>query len=83
MPKSWNSRLNSEEPFPRKWNETIASIARQQLGEPLSTTVNPDYRGIAGMSDNPDMKYSSETLGVSIFYRSRLAVIKDSDGLAD
>jgi hypothetical protein len=29
------------------------------------------------------MKYSSETLGVSIFYRSRLAVIKDSDGLAD
>jgi hypothetical protein len=25
------------------------------------------------------MKYSSETLGVGVFYRGRLAVIKDSD----
>jgi hypothetical protein len=51
MPKSWNSGLNSEESFPGYWNETIASVARQRLGESLSTTVNPGYRGIAGVSD--------------------------------
>jgi hypothetical protein len=51
MPKSRNSGLNSEESFPRQWNKTIASVARQRLGELLSATVNPGYRGIAGVSD--------------------------------
>jgi hypothetical protein len=40
MPKSRNSGLNSEKSFPR-----------QRLGEPLSATVNPGYRGISGVSD--------------------------------
>jgi hypothetical protein len=51
MPKCRNSGLNSEESFPTQRNETIASIAVQRLGEPLSATVNHGYRGIAGMSD--------------------------------
>jgi hypothetical protein len=29
------------------------------------------------MSDNADMKHSSETLGVGVFYRGRLAVTKE------
>jgi hypothetical protein len=51
MPKSRNSGLNPEESFPRQRNETLATVARQRLGEPLSATVNPGYRGIAGVSD--------------------------------
>jgi hypothetical protein len=51
MRKSRNSGLNSEESFPRQRNETIASVARQRLGEPLRAIVNPGYRGIAGVSD--------------------------------
>jgi hypothetical protein len=39
MPKSQNNGLNSEESFPRQRNETIKSIARQRLGEPLNATV--------------------------------------------
>jgi hypothetical protein len=45
MPESRNSGLNSEEPFPRQWNETIASVARQRLGERLSATVNLGFGG--------------------------------------
>jgi hypothetical protein len=51
MPKSRHSGLISEEAFPRQRNETIAPFARQRLGEPLSATVNPGYRVIAGVSD--------------------------------
>jgi hypothetical protein len=46
-----NSRLNSEDSFPRQRKETITPVARQWLGEPLSATVNPGYRSIAGVSD--------------------------------
>jgi hypothetical protein len=51
MLESRNSGLNSEESFPRQRNETMTSVARQRLGEPLSATVNPGYRGTAGVSD--------------------------------
>jgi hypothetical protein len=50
-PKSRSSGLNSEESFPRQRNETIACLPRYQLGEPLSTTVNPSYHSTAGVSD--------------------------------
>jgi hypothetical protein len=45
MPKSRNSGPSSEESFPRQRNETITSVARLRLGEPLSATVNLGYGG--------------------------------------
>jgi hypothetical protein len=51
MPKSRNIGLNPEESFLTQRNKTIASVARQRLGDPLSATVNPGYRTIVGLSD--------------------------------
>jgi hypothetical protein len=42
--KAGNSGLNSEESFPRQRNETIASVTRQRLGEPLSAKMKPRLR---------------------------------------
>jgi hypothetical protein len=79
MPKSRNSGSNPEESFPRQRNVTIPSVAGQRLDEPLSATVNPGYRGIAGVLDTTKIQNSSETLGVAVFYRGRLAVRKGSN----
>jgi hypothetical protein len=55
IPKSCNSGLNSEESFPGQRKEKLTSIARKRLCEPLSATVIPVCRGIAGVSDTRQM----------------------------
>jgi hypothetical protein len=41
-------------------NETIVSVARQRLGEPLGATANQGYRSIAGVSGLKQRRYKTQ-----------------------